>query len=325
MFVRFEFYVDCSPAKGTGHVMRSSALGLELSQNRHQVCFYGELSQPDWVEEYLRFNGFCIHIPSSQIDHNEPPSIIFVDTYSSILVESLFKANHDIPLVTIEDAYTPPFPSKFKILQTLEPVVPQKNDFYPYRWQLSGPNYLLLRKSLASLSRDKFETSQTKNVLVMCGGSDPTGFSAALVKIFPFISAAYFFHVIADVPHDFLALNESIKFYPFGTRPENLSIDFAFAICLAGVSSIEILSTGIPLVVSAGTENQLPLYNYLTGMGYAIPLKPKDELSGWSFTSEELQLALQAAATYDSPLDFLDYNGPLRILRNLENWFDLKF
>ena len=325
MFVRFEFYVDASPKQGTGHVMRSSVLGLELAQKGHKICFYGELNQPDWVWEYLTLNAFCIHIPPVQIKHNDPPSIIFVDTYSSILFENLLELSNDIPLVTIEDAFTPAFNSRFKIIQTLEPAVLQEIEFSPYRRQLSGPDYLLLRKSLASLSRIKSGNSLTKNVLVMSGGSDSTGFLSALVKVLPHSNASYFFHVIGDMPDDFSDQSKLIKFYPFGTRPENLHVGFAVAICLAGVSSLEILSAGIPLVVSSGTDNQLPLYKSLTSMGYAIPLLPKDEIDGWLFTSKDLLLALNVAAEYDLEEVLFDYHGPSRILSNLESWFALEF
>ena len=305
--------------------MRSSVLGLELAQRGHKVCFYGELNQPDWVGEYLNLNGFCTHIPLNQIKHTDPPNIIFVDTYSSILFGSLLQLDHGIPLVTIEDSFTPPFGSRFIISQTLETAAPQEIELSCYRRQLSGPDYLLLRKSLASLSRNKSEDSLAKNVLVMSGGSDSTGFSAAVVRVLPYFDESYLFHVIGDKPDDFSDQIELIKFYPFGTRPENIHVDFAVAICLAGVSSLEILSAGIPLVVSSGTDNQLPLYKYLTSMGYAIPLIPKDETNGWLFSSIDLLLALKTAEESDLGEVSFDYHGPSRILSKLESWFGLKF
>ena len=305
--------------------MRSSVLGLELAQKGHKICFYGEQDFPDWVWEYLTLNGFCIHDSSVQKKHNYPPSIIFVDTYSSTKFENLLQLYYKIPLVTIEDTFTPALNSRFKIIQSLEPTVPQEIEFSPYRRQLSGPDFLLLRKSLASLARIKSGNTMTKNVLVMSGGSDSTGFSAALVQVLPYFEQSYFFHVIRDVPDNFSVQNKLIKFYPFGTRPENLDLDFAVAICLAGVSSLEILSAGIPLVVSSGTDNQLPLYKYLTSMRYAIPLTPKDEIRGWLFTPEDLLLALNAASEYGKGEVLFDYNGPSRILSNLEIWFGLAF
>ncbi len=325
MFVRIEFYVDCSPSQGTGHVMRSSVLGLELMRKGHSVCFFGTFSQPEWIWKYLDSNTICIHEQMFGHEHRDKPDLVFVDTYSQETFNKVLVSNPGQTIVSIEDDFTPKLPSAIRILQSME--VPQRlrGETSVNSGIMCGFEYMLIRSSLTELHFENAGNCQFINVLVMSGGTNSTGFTEAFSKIAVQLKGIYRFHIIGEASSNSSSDDDLLRFYPYGTRPEEIPTPFAAAVSLAGISSIEILSAGIPLVVSAGTDNQLPLFQYLTLNAFAVPLSPKRGNYEWKFSVAELQTALSEALSRDfmpNPFDFL---GVERILRNLEDWLNLKF
>jgi spore coat polysaccharide biosynthesis predicted glycosyltransferase SpsG len=325
VFVRIEFYVDCSPTHGTGHVMRSSVLGLELARKGNEVCFFGNLDQPRWVSTYLNSNDICAHGLRSQNRHIVPPSLVFVDTYSQVFFNEVAEANPDIGIISIEDAFTPRLESSIKIIQVLDGALNLDRESHNNAKLITGNEFMLVRESLSRVTKVESKVDLTADVLVMTGGTNSTGFSSAFGQIAAQLQGNFTFHIIGERP---LGLNDpknSLRYYPLGTLPEELNISFAAAVSLAGVSSIEILSIGIPLVLSAGTENQLPLYRYLTSGGYAVSLIPKDFKRGWTFTSTDLQQSIFDALNLKAKNLNVDFLGAHRIMGNLEYWLNLKF
>ena len=325
MFVRIEFYVDCSPTHGTGHVMRSSVLGLELARRGHSICFFGTLSQPEWLWKYLDSNNVCIHDLNHGNEHRDKPGLVFVDTYSQEKFDRVLSSHPGTVTISIEDDFTPKLPSRLRILQSMEVPRRLSDEASTNSSIMCGFEYMLIRRSLTELHFEGSVNSQFKNVLVMSGGTNSTGFSEVFARAATHLKDTYRFHIIGEVSSELSHINDSLIFYPYGTRPEEISFSFAVAISLAGVSSIEILSAGIPLVVSAGTENQLPLFRYLTSNAFAVPLSPINRNSEWEFSTEELRAALSEALRRDAKPNPFDFLGVERIIRNLELWLDLKF
>ena len=325
MFVRIEFYVDCSPTHGTGHVMRSSVLGLELARKGNKVCFFGDLDQPSWISNYLNSNDICAHGLRRQNWHSVPPSLVFVDTYSQLFFKEVADANPDIEIISIEDAFTPQFESSIRIIQALDGAFNLDRQSLNNTRLITGNEFMLVRESLSRVTRDESKVGLTTDVLVMTGGTNSTGFSSAFGQIAVQLQGNFTFHVIGERPLGLIDPKNSLRYYPLGTFPEELNTSFSAAVSLSGVSSIEILSTGIPLVLSAATENQLPLYHFLTSGGYAVSLTPKDVKKGWTFTSNDLQKSICDALIFEAKNSNVDFFGAHRILSKLETWLHLKF
>lgn len=325
MLVRVAFYVDCSLLHGTGHVMRSSVLGIELVSKGHTICFYGTLDKPEWIWRYLDSNKICIHGPYSVKEHGGEPSLVFVDSYSQELFNKISLTHPELPVVTIEDDHTPTLASNLRILQTMD--LPERMEELSGNNSriMYGPEYMLIRKSLRDLNFENPGPAKVINVLVMSGGSNSTGFINIFSQIAAQLIGNYKFHIIGDAPTSLTSAALCLKFYPYGTRPEDIPVSFAVAISLSGVSSIEILSSRIPLIVAAGTRNQFPLFRYLTLNEFAVPLACITEFNMWKFSVTELQAALSEALRRDIKPNPFDYLGAERILRNLEIWLDIEF
>lgn len=305
--------------------MRSSVLGLELARKGHSICFFGTLSQPEWIRKYLNSNNVCIHDLVTGNQHRDKPGLVFVDTYSQEKFDRVSFSRPGTTIISIEDDFTPKLSSKLRILQSME--VPQRlrNEASANSSIMCGFEYMLIRRSLTELHFERNVNCEIENVLVMSGGTNSTGFSEVFAKVATQLKDTYRCHIIGEVTSELSSTNDSLIFYPYGTRPEEIPFSFAVAVSLAGVSSIEILSAGIPLVVSAGTENQLPLFKYLTSNEFAVPLSPINGNNEWEFTTAELHAALSEALRREiKPIPF-DFLGAERIMRNLELWLDLKF
>jgi len=258
-------------------------------------------------------------------EHRDKPGLVFVDTYSQEKFDRVLFSRAETVIISIEDDFTPKLSSKLRILQSME--VPQRlrNEASANSSIMCGFEYMLIRRSLTELHFERSVNGQINNVLVMSGGANSTGFSEVFAKVATQLKDTYRFHIIGEVSSELSSTNDSLTFYPYGTRPEEIPFSFAVAVSLAGVSSIEILSAGIPLVVSAGTENQLPLFKYLTSNAFAVPLSPINGNNEWEFSTAELHAALSEALRRDiEPIPF-DFLGAERIMRNLESWLDLKF
>jgi len=300
-------------------------LGDELLQKGHKVCFFGDFDRPSWVGNHLRARGFCLHSSNTIKAHNRENTLVFIDSYSLEVFQSVKIKYPSTPVVTIQDHFSPAFQPNFSIFQ-----VPDES-LIPNRLALNssglvaGPKYLLLRKSLAKLQHASGSSGEKKNVLVMAGGSDATGFIAAFIDSGIIPSDSYFFHIIGDRPRGCDFSKNDVKFHSLGTRPEDIGVHFGVATSMAGVTALEILSARIPLAVSASTENQIALHDFLVSSGFATSIEILGKNSVWCFTSSDLNESLMTASQRTLKFNDLDYLGASRILAKLEEKFNLRF
>lgn len=290
--MRVYFIVHGNSKIGMGHVMRSLSLAEAFRERGHSVSFFSKYNLGIGI---IRKRGFEVHCIPGYIEAEETEEKgtegFFYGTrqeaiYEAEYISAQIKESADILIV---DSYNVN-KEFFSILKRKAKCLIYIDDLNAFSYQvdvlingssaahnmgyekiqtaqlLLGLQYNLIRREFKNLPLRDVK-AEVENVLITTGNSDPCHMTEKILKIFKEEKAFQKFklHVIigsgfdADGSMDFDALNElSVFLYH---KPENICeimLKCDLAITAGGSTIYELAACGVPCIVFAYADNQIP-------------------------------------------------------------------
>ncbi|MEZ5830995.1 MAG: UDP-2,4-diacetamido-2,4,6-trideoxy-beta-L-altropyranose hydrolase [Dongiaceae bacterium] len=292
------FRVDASLQIGTGHVMRCLTLADELRRHGASARFICR-GEPGNLNALIQSRGYEVAVLASQEEElpgcaalltGNRPDWIIVDHYALgadweraarhwtgklLVIDDLANRNHDCDVLLDQNLYD-------GVEQRYAALVPRNCR------QLIGPRFALLRPEFAEFRRKIARTAQpVSRLLINFGGADSSNETARFVELVRGqLSASVAIDVVVGPanPHaaEIRALAEgqrNIAVHAGTDRmAELMSLADAF-VGAGGSTTWERFCLGLPSLVVAVAENQIPTAQYLGKLGAIDYIGPASQLS----------------------------------------------
>lgn len=266
---------DALSTRGTGHLVRQTALVQELRARGHVATLFGECDV-EWARQQAASVGLEV----------VPPAADFVAQLTAAGCDTLMIDGYEFSASLGADARAAGFPvvamvdGDFGRHQEADIYVDQNlgsDDPGLPSW-LVGPDYVLLRDVVVQRRGTPRPTNQPPKVLVVFGGSDPFGGCPVAVELL--LSTGLPVHVVAIAASperraslEALELAESQALEVLGTQDDlpGLALTCDFVISASGSSVWEFACLGIPTGLVCVTDNQVTGYEAATKQ-LAVPI-----------------------------------------------------
>ena len=312
--LRFVFRADASKKIGTGHTQRALGLIQELKDLGYEVIFVGDTSEVTWVTLQLKSLGFS-NIFSKQQDFisNHQTDILILDTYTVPANSEFINKLNWLLVVVIHDLNTPEYIADIIIHPGVsENIVVKKNAKL-----LSGPEYVLLRKSIKRL---RVESKSSNLVITVVGGGvDKTGFASEMskhLKLIPGVFKVNFFS--ADSP----SIESDLRFqtFEFSDKLDEIGNQSDLIFCTASSTSLEFIARGCAVGIVCGSFNQEQYYRILPKLGVAEAIGVyKDDK--WVLDLNAIQNLISSRSMREElskkSLELIDFDGAKRVVNEI--------
>lgn len=266
---------DALSARGTGHLVRQTALVQELLSRGHTATLVGECDV-EWARQQAASVGLEF----------VPPADDFVAQLTAAGCDTLMIDGYEFPASLGAEARTAGFPvvamvdGDFGRHQEADIYVDQNlgsEDPGLPNW-LVGPEYVLLRDVVVQRRGTPRPANQPPKVLVVFGGSDPFGGCPVAVELL--LSTGLPVHVVAIAASperraslEALDLANGQSLEVLGTQDDlpGLALTCDFVISASGSSVWEFACLGIPTGLVCVTDNQITGYEAATEQ-LAVPV-----------------------------------------------------
>lgn len=284
--MRVVFRVDASLTVGTGHVMRCLTLADQLCRHGVHASFICR-EEPGHLIERTRSRGYAAHILVGAIDDIEGsathlaqlrPDWIVVDHYSLgkawekavrqhtkriFVIDDLADRDHDCDLLLDQNLYE-------GVEQRYAARVPE------HCRQLIGPHYALLRPEFAQFRGRVLRSARpVSRLLVNFGGADSANETARVLRILhELVPASVSVDVVTGPsnPHGeqitaLVSDKPAVTVHVSTDRMAELMSQADASIGAGGSTTWERFCLGLPSLVIAVAENQVPTSQYLGKLG----------------------------------------------------------
>lgn len=312
--MRIIFRADASRECGTGHVLRSSALAEEAISRGIDCVFVGTFGGISWVENRIKTLGFSkiVEYPKDYLfeTHND---ILVVDSYLIEPEDPFIQPSKWRYIVNIADPETPSYKCDLIVHSGLDESW-LEGGATPF---LSGPQNILIRKTISKVSSANNDTSRSTNVMIVGGGSDPFGLCKHIAKLldgFDLPVSAFF------MSNDSIASQSHNKFttIPVGPEMDQIISKIDVVITTSGTSCLEFVAREIPTGVVSVADNQDAYYLDLGNRKVVQQLGRFRQDSGWEINHKLLEEFIYSKELKErlktNCKDLIDLNGPKRIL-----------
>jgi UDP-2,4-diacetamido-2,4,6-trideoxy-beta-L-altropyranose hydrolase len=287
---------DANLSIGTGHVMRCLALAEAWQDAGGRAAFVMAQSTPA-IEERLRCEGVGLvrieGVPGSDVDGEQlialtrthDPAWVAVDGYEFGAGYQRSLKDERLKLILIDDNGRPGiFAADIVLNQNIHARECFYKDRETYTRLLLGTKYTLLRREFVQACGSREISSTARKVLVSMGGSDPANVTCRVMEAMEQVGVQDLeVAVVAGGSNPHLAsITESVVKSSHRCRLLNdvrnihTLISWAdLAISAAGSGCWEYCALGLPAVLVAVAENQIPNAQALHAAG-AARLVPGD-------------------------------------------------
>ena len=300
--------------------MRSSTIAEEFLNLGHEVCYVGKIEPMTLILERFQELGLSFSVAAPESFHvNSKSDILLIDSYVVPASDPFVAKERWFKSASISDPITP----DYDVDLIIKPSLSRSPKMVGKCRILSGPEYTLVRSSITRNHGKATGGSAPLKILIVGGGSDPSGFcnaaAAALTK-FPFRFVA---DVFSDNFDRDLEKDQRIRVHKVGLQMENYARECDLALTLASTLAIEFIARGVPIGVASAFENQMGGAGELLSMGLAAPIGNRDDSGKWIVDTAILHKMMTSEA-FRSDLKskvsgLIDMLGPHRIALEILN------
>ena len=348
---RVYFIVHGNENIGAGHIMRSISLAREFQKKGYEVIFFSKYPQgieliqeakikvfPMPHENNFQKNTF-FYGNNSELKEDiryiyeniqEEAEIIVVDSYN--VSEKFFDSLRKLTkcLIYIDDLNAFSYPIDILINGTAAAF----NMGYEKKQTaalLLGLKYNLLRSEFSGIGMRKIKNC-VQDILITTGNSDPFHMTQKLLKdiVYDTKYKEITCHVIVGSGFDKDIMfnpqftdNTSIKLYDKPNRISEIMLQCDLAVAAGGTTLYELAVCGVPTIVFAYADNQIPHISALEGKRMIKYIGKYDEwnekqlkreLDFWITHFEERIELIEKLQT------LIDGNGCKRVVLGIEQW-----
>ena len=312
--LRFIFRADASNKIGTGHTQRSLGLIQELTDLGYEVIFVGDTSEITWVTMQIKSLGFS-NIFSKEQDFTSNPKtdILILDTYTIPTNSEFINKLKWLLVVVIHDLHTPDYNAHIILHPGVSENIVVKNNVK----LLSGPTYVLLRKSIKRLPVEA--KSSNLVITVVGGGVDKIGFASEMskrLKLIPGIFKVNFFTA------DTSSIDSDLRFqtFEFGNKLDEIGNESNLIFCTSSSISLEFIARGCAVGIVCGSFNQQQYYQILPKLGVAEAVGVYQD-DRWVLDLKLIQNLIASKSLRDKlsrkSLELIDFDGAKRVINEI--------
>ena len=287
--MRFVIRADAYRMSGAGHVMRSSVIAEELIDRGYEVYFVGNLDEIPWVREYISNLGFKgIYKPDGRFSTNNITDTLILDSYEISITDPFIQPKNWRKILVLVDDTNPSYVGDIYIHAGAETnwTKPKSQSISVF---FHGLEYLLIRKSLRNLKKEKkVKTNKEKIFLISAGGSDPFDFSQNLVKKLKSLNPIFHAYILAP-EFELPRMDSRFKFIKFGKEYEGLLDQIDYVFTTAGTSSWEYHFLDIPIALACAVQNQEHNYQYQISKAISWDLGYRLSNGSWNINETILE------------------------------------
>jgi spore coat polysaccharide biosynthesis predicted glycosyltransferase SpsG len=265
--MRYILRADSSPAIGSGHVMRLSAIAEELIARGEKVIFVGQHTDIPWLASRINALGFSQILQSATGYVSNPGTdVLILDSYTLPLDDEFIQQNKWWRIVAIADELTP----AYLVDLIIHPGITAKWETNLDIKCLSGPNYIPFRKSITK-SATTLRSDMVLEILVVGGGTDPFNFVTAICMTLRNIQGEFNARVFSNnisLPE----LDSRFTVVPIGPELDVYATSAELVFTTASTTSLEFIAREIAVGIGCAVDNQAPYYEALVSAGVAIPI-----------------------------------------------------
>lgn len=294
--------------------MRSSTIAAEFLRLGHEVWYVGEIDSMGLIDERLEELGlrdFTIHPNDFQSISNT--DYLLMDSYTVSPRDPFLDKDKWFRRISVSDSVTPQYDVDLEIQPSL---VPKKDGTKSHR-VLSGPKFILLRDTLSTNFRRLASDRSPIRILIVGGGSDPSGFCDSLAAKLLQFSNSFVLDIFSDNLDLALLRDHRVRVHKVSLAMDHYSNKCDLAFTLASSLSIELIAQGIPIGLAAAFDNQLNGFQEIIELGFGAPIGVRNPDGQWSF-DETMLAAMVSSETFRDNLrlrvaGLIDLRGPQRI------------
>ena len=265
--MRYIIRADASLETGSGHVMRSSALGEELIARGCEVIFIGLVTSLPWVHTRIINLGFSQILLSQDEFHPNPMTdILILDSYSLPTNDPFLARSNWNKIVCIADDVTPVYECDLVVHPGIESG-----------WQgnfqaiiLSGTKFVPFRTSIKK-SRKLLKRTEILEILVVGGGVDAYGFVKAIGDSLKGLNSDFKANLISG-NIDPLDYDSRFCVSTPGEILDKFSLSADLVFTTASTTCLEFIARGIAVGIGCAVENQEQYYKSLPKHDVAAPI-----------------------------------------------------
>lgn len=338
---------DASITIGSGHLMRCLTLADQLRENGYKVIFLCA-EVPGAMFELIETRGYDCKILSPSVVHDSNIDAIecisFTKEYAHGIVDWVIVDHYQLDfkweemlrpfcrhLMVLDDIADRPHTCDLLLDQNYNNQARYKNLVPENCKQLLGPKYALLRPEYSSY-RDSaiLRNRPLQRVFIFFGGSDPDDLTGMALLSLSSQELAYLkvdIVIGANYSHKnelkkLATLRGNTSIYGPRTHLADLMASADIGVGAGGVTNWERMTVGLPSIVIALSDNQIPISKQLHLIG-AIRYIGKSE----HVTEAYLRNALLDEVSNEKYMDQIvpamgmcDGNGVERVLQNIRSF-----
>jgi spore coat polysaccharide biosynthesis predicted glycosyltransferase SpsG len=264
--VKFLFRADASPSQGTGHVMRSLTLAVELLERNHEVAFVTGPVEIDWLRDTIRESGVTVSqceydSLSAEVVRDFGAERVVVDSYR-IPAQLISNLDRHVPVLAIVDGDDRGIVASLYLDQNLGAENIDRPDLTGERF-LAGSRYALVRRAVLQATRAEPWRIEADPPRVLCflGGTDATGSVVEVVRAIAALERSLELTVVAAPVHHpairaVVGDTTLLELVPPTPDLPRLFAQTDIVVSAAGTSAWDICTLGLPAVLVGVVDNQ---------------------------------------------------------------------
>jgi spore coat polysaccharide biosynthesis predicted glycosyltransferase SpsG len=221
--------------------------------------------------------------------------------------------------VAIFDSVTPHYEVDLAIRPSL---LTQVNSIDGVR-TLAGTRFLLLRSSITKSLPPNLDDSKTLRILVVGGGSDPSGFCSEVTKVLMALPFDFKADVFSDNIDEAHKSDPRIRNHKVSLLLDEYAKECDIAFTLASSLSIELIAREIPIGVAWAFENQRSGYVEMVSSGFAAPIGNRNNSGEWEIDYDILSKMISSSLFRNNLRSritgLIDFNGAERVALEILN------
>ena len=280
---------DGSSRIGTGHLMRTLALAQAWRDVGGTATLITHRSSPPSLT--ARWDREDIHVERIADEPGSPADVVRTvgvaqdaDTVAVVLDGYRFGTDfHDavraagFPLLVIDDlAHLTRYSATWVLNQNLHATEDMYAGRVPATSLLMGPRYALLRRELRNRPPTRTFAAPPIHLLVTMGGADPSNMTAEVIRALASLSSMCGQVLIGPLNSHRASIEGVAREAGFEVVPDPHDVaplfDWAdLAVSAAGSTVLELCARGVPTILVAITDAQMPITDGLVRGGLALP------------------------------------------------------
>lgn len=318
--MRLIIRADASTSVGTGHVMRTSAIAEEFLRLGHEVFYVGYIDSITLIHERFKEIGLVNPVMSPEVFVPIPSSdILLIDSYTLSPLDPFISREKWLKLCAVCDSVTP----NCDVDLVIRPSLSRPTDFGSQINELSGPDYVLLRKAIFKNAPRKQDDSSPLRILLVGGGSDPSGFCNAVAAVLVGFPYNFSVDIFSDNFEAVEEIDSRLRIHKVGIKMDEFASKCDIALTLASSLSLELIAREIPVGVASAFQNQKEGFLEMVSSGFAVSIGERNCDGNWMIDTHSLGTLLSSVECRSQLRakisDLIDLKGAQRVALEIIN------